>query len=86
MPRLSGVGGEVAAWEPELMVVVDPGSEGEQSHADPHAEFVQVAGAVSLQAEGALGGLDDRLDVLAERSEANRGRRPSRPLPVGPGY
>src|ERR1035437_7710222 len=66
MPRLCGVGDEVAAWEPELVVVADAGSEGEQANADPHAEVVQGAGAVSFQAEGALGGLDDRLDALAD--------------------
>src|ERR1035437_4809411 len=66
MPRSCGVGDEVAAWEPELVVVADAGSEGEQANADPHAEVVQGAGAVSFQAEGALGGLDDRFDALAD--------------------
>src|SRR4051812_16219050 len=64
------VGGEVAAWVTDVMVVQDAGGEGEQAQRDAGAEAFDGAAAVCFQGELALAGPDDRLDPLADRSAA----------------
>src|SRR5215472_17102667 len=72
MPRLGGVGDEVAAGESALVVERDAGGEGEQAYADADAQVVQGTGAVALESEGAFGALDDRFDALAHAGDDGR--------------
>ena len=47
----------------------DAGGEREQSDADPDSEVVQRAGAVAFESEDVFGGVDDRLDPLADAGD-----------------
>ena len=61
-----GIGGEVAAGVADLPVVPEAGGEGEQTHADAHAQAWEGASAVALEPELALAGPEDRFDALAD--------------------
>jgi hypothetical protein len=69
------VGGEVAAGRvdlaglPEQPVVPDAGGEGEHALADARPDPFGDVAAVILERELALGGVDDRLDPLADAAE-----------------
>src|SRR5512139_4024073 len=66
---LVAVGGEVAAWVTDVVVVDDARGEGEQSERDAGAEAWEGAAAVGFEGELALAGPDDRFDPLADRAE-----------------
>src|SRR5512144_2393519 len=63
------IGGEVAAWVTDLLVVHEAGGEGEKSERDAHADSRQRASAVGFERELAFAGPKDRFDPLAHRSE-----------------
>ena len=70
---LGGVVGEGAAGSAELVVEVDAGGEAEQSAADPGAQVVERAGAVSFEAELVFQCPEDALDALPDGREARLG-------------
>jgi hypothetical protein len=53
----------------ELPVEPDPGRQGEQPLGDPDPDALDGAGAMALQAELVLEGVDDRLDPLANPTQ-----------------
>src|SRR6516225_9049544 len=67
--------GEVAAGRldesvlPELPAVPDAGGEGEDALADACPDSFWAVAAVQFERELALGGVDDRLDPLADAAE-----------------
>src|SRR6266508_6309349 len=63
------VGGEVAAWVTDVVVVDESGGERQEPERDAGADAGQGAGAVGFEGELALAGPDDRLDPLAHRPE-----------------
>src|ERR671931_1317851 len=63
------VGGEVAAWVTDVVVVDEAGGEGQEPERDAGAEPRQGAGAVGFEGELALAGPDDGFDPLADRAE-----------------
>jgi hypothetical protein len=64
-----GVGGEGSAGAAEAVVECDGGGERGEAGEQAHAEVLQGAGAVTLEGEDVLAGLEDRLDALADRGE-----------------
>src|ERR671922_699256 len=74
--RLRHEGDQAAGGTAELMVEPDAGRKGQDAGADARAKALRGAGAVALQAEQVLEGLEDRLDALADRPQA-------RALPLG---
>src|SRR5438046_9443987 len=64
-----GVGGEVAAGVADLLVVPQAGGERQQSQADAGGDAERGAAAVTLEREGVLERVDDRLDPLADAAE-----------------
>src|SRR5271156_4078061 len=66
---LCGVGGEGSAGAAEAVVECDGGGERGEAGEQPHAKVLQGAGAVTLQGEDVLAGLEDRLDPLADWRE-----------------
>src|SRR5438128_6452447 len=67
--RLCGVGGEVAAGEAELVVEHDRGGQCGEPGAQSDPEVSEGAGAVALEREDVLAGLEDRFDPLADRRQ-----------------
>src|SRR5919109_415623 len=63
------VGGEVAAWVTDVVVVEEPGGEGEQPERDTGAEALDGAAAVGFEGELALAGPEHGLDPLSHRAE-----------------
>lgn len=63
------IGGEVAAWVTDLVVVPERGCECEQPESDPRTEAGEGARTVALEPELALAGGKHRLDPLAHRPE-----------------
>src|SRR5215210_7554950 len=63
------VGGELAAWVTDVVVVPEGGCEGEQSESDACAEAGQGAGAVAFESKLAFAGGEDRFDPLAQGAE-----------------
>src|SRR5215218_6336831 len=63
------VGGEVAAWVTDVVVVQKSGGEGEQPERDAGADAGQGSPAVGFEGELALAGPDDRFDPLAHRAQ-----------------
>src|SRR5215211_9092608 len=63
------VGGEVAAWVTDVVVVDEAGGEGEQSQGDADADAGDGASAVAFEGELALAGPKHRLDPLADRAQ-----------------
>src|SRR5215211_1644678 len=72
------VGGEVAAWITDVVVVQDAGGEGEQAQRDADADAAQGSSAVGVEGELALAGPDDRFDPLADGPEGAVAVRSSR--------
>src|SRR4051812_8669887 len=68
---LVAVGGEVAAWVTDLVVVPDAGCEREQAERDAAGEAGQGAGAVAFESELAFASPEHRFDPLANRSEGS---------------
>src|SRR5438445_805412 len=66
---LGGVAGEAAGWASEAVVECDSGSECGEACEQSYAEVGEGAGAVALEGEDVLAGLEDRLDPLADRRE-----------------
>src|SRR5215210_443813 len=65
------VGGEVAAWVTDLVVVPEAGCEREQAKRDAAGEAGHGAGAVAFESELAFAGPKHRFDPLANRSEGS---------------
>src|SRR5882762_1849748 len=63
------VGGEVAAWVTDLLVVDEAGGEGEESECDADADAGEGAAAVGFEGELAFAGPEHGLDPLADWSE-----------------
>src|SRR3954447_13814253 len=63
------VGGEVAAWVTDVLVVEESGSEREQAQGDAGAEALDGASAVGFEGELALAGPEHRFDPLAHGAE-----------------
>src|SRR5215207_1016973 len=63
------IGGEVAAWVTDLLVVDEARGECEQAQGDAHADAFDGASAVAFECELALAGPEHRLDPLADRAE-----------------
>src|SRR3954449_10631239 len=63
------VGGEVAAWVTDVVVVDESGGEGEESERDAGAEALGGASAVVFEGELALTGPEHRFDPLAHGAE-----------------
>src|SRR3954449_8876353 len=63
------VGGEVAAWLTDVVVVDESGGEGEQSERDADADAGDGAAAVAFEGQLALAGPKPRLDPLADGAE-----------------
>jgi hypothetical protein len=63
------VGGEVAAWVTDVVVVEETGGEGQESQRDACAQAFDGAPAVGFEGELALAGPEHRFDPLADRSE-----------------
>src|SRR4051794_37555609 len=63
------VGGEVAAWVTDVVVVDESGGEGEQAQRDAGAEALDGASAVGFEGELALAGPEHRFDPLAHGAE-----------------
>jgi len=61
---------ESAARTPESVIEGDATGERHEAFGNAHPEVVQRAGAVALQGEDVLAGLEDRLGPLADRGEA----------------
>src|SRR5207302_7366759 len=66
---LGGVAGEAAGWASEAVVECDSGSECGEACEQSYAQVGEGAGAVALEREQVLAGLEDRLDPLADRRE-----------------
>src|SRR5665648_549359 len=66
---LVAVGGEVAAWVTDLLVVDEAGGEGEKSERDADADALDGAGSVVFEGELAFAGPKHRLDPLTQRAE-----------------
>src|ERR671914_598717 len=64
-----GIGGEVAARLADVVVVDEPGGEGEQPERDADADAGDGAAAVAFERELALAGPEHRLDPLADGTE-----------------
>src|SRR4051794_25162606 len=60
------VGGEVAAWVTDVVVVDEAGGEGQQPQGDTDADAGDGSAAVAFERELALAGPDDRFDPLAD--------------------
>src|SRR5579859_5579372 len=63
------VGGEVAAWITDVLVVDESSGEGEHSERDTDADAWDGAAAVAFECELAFAGPEGRLDPLADRPE-----------------
>src|SRR3569833_317425 len=63
------VGGEMAAWVTDVVVVQQSGGEGEQAQRDAGADARQGSSAVGFEGELALAGPDVRLDPLADGAQ-----------------
>src|SRR3990170_8723725 len=63
------IDGEVPAGRAQERVVPAAGGEREQTLRDAGDEALQGAGAVALERELVLAGVDDRLDPLSEAAE-----------------
>src|SRR3954467_7543782 len=63
------VGGEVAAWLTDVVVVDESGGEGEQSERDADADAGDGAAAVAFEGQLALAGPKHRLDPLADGAQ-----------------
>src|ERR1700730_5520489 len=63
------VGGEVAAWVTDCLVVDEAGCECEQPECDADAQSGDGAAAVAFEGELAFAGPDRRLDPWGDRSE-----------------
>src|SRR3954449_8250656 len=63
------VGGEVAAWVTDVVVVDESGGEGQESERDAGAEALDGASAVGFEGELALAGPEHRFDPLAHGAE-----------------
>src|SRR5579859_6954924 len=64
-----GVGGEVAAWVTDCLVVGEAGCECEEPECDADAQSGDGAAAVAFECELAFAGPERRFDPLADRSE-----------------
>src|SRR5271163_2453448 len=64
-----GVWGEGSAGAAEAVVECDGGGECGEAGEQPYAEVGEGAGAVTLEGEDVLAGLEDRLNALADRCE-----------------
>src|SRR6266545_5512626 len=73
--RSGHVGHERAARSPELVVEPDARCERQDPRADARAQALGGASAVALQREEVLEGLKDRLDPLADASQARAAAR-----------
>src|SRR5688572_2092485 len=67
--ELVGVGGEVAAWLTDVVVMDEAGGEGEQAERDADADAGECAAAVAFERQWPLAGPDDRFDPLADRAQ-----------------
>src|ERR1700679_441805 len=67
------VGGVGSAGVAEALVQRDGGSEGREAGEQAHTKVLQGAGAVTLEGEDVLAGLEDRLDPLTDRREVRAG-------------
>src|SRR5919109_3569068 len=63
------VGGEVAAWVPDVVVVDEPCGESEQPERDADADAGDGPAAVAFERQLALAGPKHRLDPLTDRAE-----------------
>src|SRR3954469_7206536 len=63
------VGGEVAAWVTDVVVLDESGGEGQGSGRDAGAEALGGASAVVFEGELALAGPEHRFDPLAHAAE-----------------
>src|SRR3954453_6086899 len=63
------VGGEVAAWVTDVVVVDESGGEGEESERDAGAEALGRASAVGFECELAFASPEHRFDPLAHGPE-----------------
>src|SRR5579859_5849824 len=63
------VGGEVAAWVTDCLVVGEAGCEREQAQGDADAEAGECSAAVAFECELAFGGPDCGFDPLADGAE-----------------
>src|SRR5438477_13113313 len=70
--RSGNVGHERAARAPELVVEADAGRKGEKARRHPGAQVLEGPGAVALEAQQVLEGLEDGLDPLADPAKADR--------------
>jgi len=71
--RLIGVGGEFAAWQPEALVEVDRGAEGEDARGDAGEQPVGGAAAVAFEQKLVFEAVDDRLDPLPDPADRRVG-------------
>ena len=67
---LGGVGHEGAAGSVELVVEPYGRCEGQEACSDAGSQSFWGSGAVAFEGEDVFEGLEDRLDALADRSEA----------------
>src|SRR5919109_5318748 len=67
--RLCRVGGEAAGREAELVVEHDGGGERGEAGAQADAKVGEGSGAVALEGEDVLAGLEDRFNPLADRGQ-----------------
>src|ERR671929_1675073 len=65
------VGGEVAAWVTDVVVVGEAGGEGQQSQRDAGADAGQGSGAVVFEGQLSLAGPEHRLDPLPDGAEGS---------------
>src|SRR5579862_8791821 len=65
------VGGEVAAWVADLLVVGESGCEGEHAQGDADADTQDGAATVALERELAFAGPDRGFDPLPDRPEGS---------------
>ena len=63
------VGGEVAAWVTDVVVVGEACGERQEAQRDAGAQALNGAPAVGFEGELSLAGPDDRLDPLAYRPQ-----------------
>jgi hypothetical protein len=64
-----GIGGEVASWLADVVVVDESGGDGEQPERDTDADSCDGAAAVAFERELALAGPEHGLDPLADGTE-----------------
>lgn len=67
--RLRHEGDQAAGWTAELVIEPDAGRQGRDPRSDARAQALGGAGAVALERQDVLEGLEDRLDPLADAPE-----------------